>query len=831
MKICRLKIISSNIIDDIDTPKIHYISKNVNINFLDKINISNNQSENNNNNNNNNINNNSFNSNEKKLSDKKEENKEENKENITDENNENNAVVKQIQLEELIKYDFIDNNKNTETYNLKSKKENENENENKNINSFDNKDENENNNNKDIDINDLCTVSNQHLYEEDKNDLSNNNFNTMTSFNNTNNNNNNTNYPYNIESKKKELNNSLRYVFKKRDKKPYMNRSLSYMNNNKKNSLIKNIVTTNTINANNINKKNYKNNNINKSGSILNININKSFCLNNNLNNYNKNKTVKLKNNSKSRNKNNNSNLRYNSKNSNNSTNSKNKKKMYNSNIMKKVKPLKIKKYNFDDSQSSSFISWNIIEKNDFNIQHNIDYKLLIDNLLIKECQLIQEKENIIKIYEDKLKPLRELNIKLMDENNEELNREDELKGELTVLKNQYEKLFSLLDSDKIKDNIIEPCIVNDNNLNNIKNNKYKEEYNDKIKEIDQKIKELNDNLKKGEILLITKPTQYEKISEQDDEKITLMLKGIFISQHILNTDKVVDLIWKYDKQFQFLNFLVDELIDFFNLDPNSDKNILLNYFYLICENYNYMNIDTFKIEFHNKIGVLEIYSKYLYISKLLHYYKTQIIQLMQILKEKDVFGLGIIKYEQLRQALKDLGLNFHTEKTQDLFRFLIFCMKKDRRLDLSKNNKDNNNEIKYSLFDLFYGSFIDFINEYNCNIIKNPFKLIRDYMKKKDINNAEYILRPLLTQKYILKVNNIEYIDIIILNKYLRKIGIIDNDNGIWFSTFEEELIDKNKFINEIYNSNDNIKEENNIEKINRISDNFIDDIFKTIK
>ena len=157
--------------------------------------------------------------------------------------------------------------------------------------------------------------------------------------------------------------------------------------------------------------------------------------------------------------------------------------------------------------------------------------------------------------------------------------------------------------------------------------------------------------------------------------------------------------------------------------------------------------------------------------------------------------------------------------------------MKKDRRLDLSKNNKDNNNEIKYSLFDLFYGSFIDFINEYNCNIIKNPFKLIRDYMKKKDINNAEYILRPLLTQKYILKVNNIEYIDIIILNKYLRKIGIIDNDNGIWFSTFEEELIDKNKFINEIYNSNDNIKEENNIEKINRITDNFIDDIFKIIK
>jgi hypothetical protein len=161
--------------------------------------------------------------------------------------------------------------------------------------------------------------------------------------------------------------------------------------------------------------------------------------------------------------------------------------------------------------------------------------------------------------------------------------------------------------------------------------------------------------------------------------------------------------------------------------------------------------------------------------------------------------------------------------------------MKKDRTLDIDiskkNNNKNNKNEIKYSLFDLFYESLNDFIDEYQFHKVKNPFKLIRQFMEKKNINNAEYLLRPILNNKYILKVTNVEYIDIIVLNKYLRKIGIIQKEENILVDTFEEELVDKNKFIDDIYDYDINKKDEgNNYEKIKKKADNFLDDIFGTI-
>ena len=165
----------------------------------------------------------------------------------------------------------------------------------------------------------------------------------------------------------------------------------------------------------------------------------------------------------------------------------------------------------------------------------------------------------------------------------------------------------------------------------------------------------------------------------------------------------------------------------------------------------------------------------------------------------------------------------------------MILCMKKDHSLELNKYKKQtkkgdkDNNEIKYSLFDLYYQSFIDFYDEYNCNIVPNPYKRMRIYMKKNDINNAEIILRPLFIEKNILKIDNNEYIDIIILNKYLRRIGIILNEERIFVFLFEEELVDKNKFINDVYDYDDSKKNEveNNSEKIKQKVDNFIDDIF----
>ena len=59
-------------------------------------------------------------------------------------------------------------------------------------------------------------------------------------------------------------------------------------------------------------------------------------------------------------------------------------------------------------------------------IEQNIDYNNLINDLLETEYKLVQEKQNIINAYEQKLKPLRELNDKLLEENNEELDRQDE---------------------------------------------------------------------------------------------------------------------------------------------------------------------------------------------------------------------------------------------------------------------------------------------------------------------------------------------------------------------------------------------------------------------
>ena len=821
MKTCRLKIITSNIINDIDIPKIHYVSQNKKVQF--KPNIENiNQS----------------NTNEKIL-----EQLEEKIENHPEEK----KFVNQIKLEELIKYDFINTTDNIEINDKKEENKEENKidiiekkeeeieknnidinniNEKKVENKEENKEENKGENN--IDINDLCTISNQHLYEEDKNNNSINNNNNISNFyNNTSYSN---NYPYTIENKKREINTKLRTIFKNREKKnPFMNRSLSYMNNKNKKSLIKSIVSKNA----NINK--IKNNDKNKKGNILNININKSFCFNNNSNNMSNNtssKNNKLK--SRNRSINNQNNLRTNSKNSNNSNfskNTKNSKGTKNSNIkikIKNVKPLNIKRLDLEESHSS-YVSWNVIEKKDFNIEQDLDYKLLIDDLLAKECQIIKEKENIIQIYEQKLKPIREINKKLMDENNEELDRQDELKGELIVLKNQYENLFSLLNSDNINNNIFDQY----NDLNNTEDN-YQEEFNNKIQVIEEENKKLNEYLKNGNILLITKPFKLIIISEQENRNITLMLKGIFMSRHFFDTDKIVDLIWKHDKKLQTIYFLVEEFLNYFNLDPNTEKDILLNYFYSFCKNYNYMNINIFKNEFKKKIGNIQIYNKYVYFSILLNYHRSKINQLLQILKDKDVFNLGIIKYDIFIKSLLDVGLYLdkdHSENSEEILEFLIFCMKKDYSLELSKNKNKKKDDIKYSLFDLYYESLNDLIDEHDSNLIKNPFKLIRNYMKKNDINNAEYILKPLLNTKFIIKINNVQYIDITIMNKYLRKIGIIQKDEKILVDLFEEELIDRNKFIDNIYDSNINTKEERNPEKTKQNANNLIDDILNNFK
>ena len=157
--------------------------------------------------------------------------------------------------------------------------------------------------------------------------------------------------------------------------------------------------------------------------------------------------------------------------------------------------------------------------------------------------------------------------------------------------------------------------------------------------------------------------------------------------------------------------------------------------------------------------------------------------------------------------------------------------MKKDRRVDLLEESDfmDNRNEEekKYSLFDLYYESLEDFINEFNSNNITNPYLLIRNYMKENDIINAEKLLKPVFNEKNILIKNNIKYIDIIVLNKFLKYKGIIKNDDKIIVNTFEEELVDINQFVNDIYNEN-NQRNKTDFEEVKHKAENLIDDILK---
>ena len=558
---------------------------------------------------------------------------------------------------------------------------------------------------------------------------------------------------------------------------------------------------------------------INKVGNILNININKSFCINNNIR-INQKKIIqnRLKSNSNSKSKNISKNRSKESTlNNTKELNDKKKEGIDEKNIMKKVKQLKFNKKNNKDKLNKGYYSWNIVENNDINIEETLDYKTLIDELIQKECNLIKEKENIIQTYEEKLKPLKKLNTELINNSNEEIDKEDELQGELVILKNQYETLFSKMNNNK------------KNESKNIQEKNIEKEFENRIQNIDQEMKDLNDNLKNGKILLITKPNYPIDISDRDEKNIILMLKGLFYSIHIRNTDEIVDRIWNRDKEIQTIYFLVEELFKFLYL-KNSEKNLIINFFYSFCKKFSYLDIDTFKSLFKQKIGNIQLYNKNMYISRLMNFHRRKINELIKLIKEKNTFDLGIITFEQFTKLLNKIGLFDENEKDlNEIYEFIIITMKKNRSLKLFKENSiRKKSEIKYSFFDLFYKSLIYFIDDFNSNIISNPFELIRNYMKKKDINNAEYLLKPLLENKYIIKINNKEYFDIVILNKYLRKLGIIKKNETISLNCFEEELIDKNKFIDDIYDFKIN---EINIEKINQNASNLINEILQVYK
>ena len=101
--------------------------------------------------------------------------------------------------------------------------------------------------------------------------------------------------------------------------------------------------------------------------------------------------------------------------------------------------------------------------------------------------------------------------------------------------------------------------------------------------------------------------------------------------------------------------------------------------------------------------------------------------------------------------------------------------------------------------------------------------------MTENDIISVEKILRPILIPKYLIKINSKDYIDNIILNKYLRIKGIIKKDDKILVDTFEEELVDINKFIDDIYERGiEEDKQKLDYEELKNKAENLIDEIFK---
>ena len=546
-----------------------------------------------------------------------------------------------------------------------------------------------------IDENDLWTISNQKLYEiQNINNEVDNNSNKYNMYNQLKN-----NYPYSILNKKKDLNNSLRYLFKNRETKYYNKNQNILKNSNKSLSISKDTNFRNRKSTKN-NKSKISLNQIQNTNKSINSKSSASLTL--------KNKNLNKSINNKSKNTNNN-----------------------NNNILKSNK----KNENIIGENISSVASWKIIEKNDYNIGQIIDYKALIDDLMIKECKLVKEKEDCIQLFEKKLKPLRELNQKLVDENNEELNRADELNGELILLKNQYEKLFNTLYSKNNKN------ISVNNKINLILDDP---DFNRKQKEIDNEMKILNDKLKNGEFIFITKPANYQALTTEEDKILTYFLRGMFFSLHILDTDKIIDIIWKFDREFQTIYFLVEELLNFYNYDTKTDRNILINYIYSFCKNFSYMNITDFKAEFKKKIGKIQIPNKYVYMSKLLHFHKTKLKILLKLVKKKDIFNRGVINFNQFHILLYDCGITFNTldKSSDEVLEFLIYCMKKEHKLDIFEKKEEikdpDEKEIKNTIYDLYYESLQDFIDEYYYNNISNPYYLIRNYMTENDIISAK---------------------------------------------------------------------------------------------
>ena len=572
-----------------------------------------------------------------------------------------------------------------------------------------------------------------------------------------------------------------------------------------------------------------------------------------------------------------------------------------------------------------TFNFYKINKEIDNNIAGLYDYKKKIKELLSEEPKKIEDRDIIMKENQPKIDNLMKENEKLNFEVGFEINREDELKGELIILKNQYEILFNQLSEEEIKIKQYQDIIKHKHDHEKIITNKQNE--------IIDYYNNLNECLTKGEILLVTKPDIYDRfnylnikniepienanpnqnnnndnknnnneennvnkdnvkqkkneemelqtnlevINEINDNNeidnylhydiITLLLKGYFINMNIKNIDDLVNKIWIYEKPLQTFESLTEELlilIDNYISDTNStfinehNRNIIMNYLYSFCICYNYMTKNEFISIFNDKLGYFIEFNENYLMSKLYKYCNGKLSEFVKVVQDLDKKKTGIIDIHELIKNLKakniiinnkyNDNLNLINEKNLmeqndviDIMQLLIIDMKKNKIIlengNVGNDNKDNNtqrkdnlneNKRKVNIYELYYESIINIINENNKSKMPIYKGIIKKHLIDNNINSMMDFIEPLLLNHDIIINKGLKrYLKNDTFNQFLISNGVIGENETFLIPYDEESLIEINQLVIDIDQAEPLLSNfEENKEKIindiiNDISDN----------
>ena len=409
----------------------------------------------------------------------------------------------------------------------------------------------------------------------------------------------------------------------------------------------------------------------------------------------------------------------------------------------------------------------------DNNIAGLYDYKKKIKELLNEEPKKIEDRDNIMKENKPKIDILMKENEKLNFEVGFEINREDELKGELIILKNQYEILFNQLGKEEVKIKQYQDIIKHKCDHEKLIANKQNE--------IINYYNNLNECLTKGDILLVTKPDIYDKftylnvkniyhientnsnannnidnkesninkdstkenkneqmnlktylevVNEIDNNNeidnylhydiITLLLKGYFINMNIKNVEELVNKIWIYEKPLQTFESLTEELlalIDSYISDSNAtfinehNRDIIMNYLHSFCICYNYMTKKEFISIFNDKLGYFIEFNEDYLMSELYKYCDGKLTEFIKVVQDLDRKRTGKINIHKLIKALREKNLIINNRYNDNL---------------ISENNLMEQND-----------DVIDIMQLLLIDMKKNKVILEKDIHKNKD-NNTE---------------------------------------------------------------------------------------------